>query len=281
MPRFAARIASSDHRINACLVFGVLAALAAPALAQQPPPAAQQPLQPGEAFVTRFSGSIPAPGGRHHVIDASGTVGSILDLRTPSRPPLGQHWIDEPQRNPVTAAEVGQVFGVALDDASPPNIYLTATAAFGLHTTVNGQWMPGMWGPVGPGAIYKLDRNAGYRRVPFANVTLNGRPNTGPALGNIAFDRWNKQFFVSDLETGMIHRIRASDGADLGAWDHGLQGRAQLPRCRGQAAQDPGPDRLQSFDARADHRMPDRAISPPRRSAGTSPSRAAACGASA
>ena len=63
---------------------------------------------------------------------------------------------------------------------------------------------------------------------PFANVTLNGRPNTGAALGNIAYDRWNKQLFVSDLETGMIHRIRPSDGADLGFYDHGVQGRANF-----------------------------------------------------
>ncbi|HUT10530.1 MAG TPA: hypothetical protein VMY42_08540, partial [Thermoguttaceae bacterium] len=45
-------------------------------------------------------------------------------------------------------------------------------------------------------------------------------------LGNIAFDRWNQQFFVSDLETGMIHRLRASDGADLGHYDHGVDGRS-------------------------------------------------------
>src|SRR5581483_9528537 len=46
--------------------------------------------------------------------------------------------------------------------------------------------------------------------------------------GNIAFDRWNKQFFVSDLETGMIHRLRASDGTDLGHYDHGTTGRANF-----------------------------------------------------
>ena len=52
-----------------------------------------------------------------------------------------------------------------------------------------------------------------------------GRANTGAALGNIAFDRWNQQLYVSDLETGMIHRLRASDGAALGTFDHGVTGR--------------------------------------------------------
>ncbi len=189
-------------------------------------------LQPGEAFVTRFSGisDTIGPGGQPALaIDVNGTVGSIIDLRSPRQPPQGQHWINEPQRKPVTAAEVGQIFGVAFDESSPPSIYVIATSAFGLHRTPdNSQWMPGMWGPGGPGAVYKLDRATGYRPRLFSQIALGGRQNTGPALGNIAFDRWHQQFFVSDLETGMIHRIRAQDGGDLGSWDHGVQGRANF-----------------------------------------------------
>src|SRR5436309_1897628 len=117
-----------------------------PLLGALPPTAAyaQEPLlQPGEAYVTRFSGNFTGPDGTP-VINQAGTVGSIVDLRAPRQPPTGQHWIDEPQRKPLTASEVGQVFGVALDDSNPPNIYLTATAAFGLHRTPdNAQWMPG------------------------------------------------------------------------------------------------------------------------------------------
>jgi hypothetical protein len=184
---------------------------------------AQDGMKPGEAFATRFSGTRPGAGGT--VINVDGTVGSIIDLRSPGTPPMGQHWMNEPQRNPVTAAQVGQVFGVVLDDATAPNIYLTATSAFGLHRTGNA-WMPGMWGQGGgPGTVYRLDASTGYQPRPFAQVTLNGRPNSGASLGNIAYDRVNKQLFVSDLETGMIHRIRAADGADLGHYDHGTQGR--------------------------------------------------------
>ena len=76
---------------------------------------------------------------------------------------------------------------------------------------------------------------AGYQPRVFANVALNGRPNSGPGLGNIAFDKWNQQLFVSDLETGMIHRLRAADGTDLGFYDHGTQGRTSfLDAARGQ-----------------------------------------------
>ena len=188
-------------------------------------------MQPGEAFSTRFSGirqSTGSAGQPLNVIDLQGIVGSIVDVRNPQVPPQGQHWIDEPQRAPASAAEIGQVFGIALDDASPPNIYLTATAAFGLHRLEdNSDWMPGMWGPDGgPGTVYKLDATDGYRPQVFARITLEGRPNSGPALGNIAYDSQNKQLFVSDLETGMIHRLSIEDGADLGHFDHGLEGRS-------------------------------------------------------
>ncbi len=61
----------------------------------------------------------------------------------------------------------------------------------------------------------------------FSVIRLNERQNTGAALGNIAFDRWNKQFLVSDLETGMIHRI-SLEGRDLGSFDHGTQGRTSF-----------------------------------------------------
>ena len=54
------------------------------------------------------------------------------------------------------------------------------------------------------------------------------RANTGAALGNIAYDRWSRQLYVSDMETGMIHRIRTSDGTDLGFYDHGMRGRANF-----------------------------------------------------
>jgi hypothetical protein len=132
----------------------------------------------------------------------------------------------------VTAGEIGQVFGVALDEG--PNIFVTATAAFGLHRTAdNGQWMPGMWGPGGPGGVYILERSRGYRPRLFAQIGLSGRPNSAAALGNIAYDKWHKQLFVSDLETGMIHRLRAADGADGGIYDHGTQGRANFVDAEG------------------------------------------------
>ncbi|MBV9218180.1 MAG: hypothetical protein JO366_13495 [Methylobacteriaceae bacterium] len=162
-------------------------------------------IQPGEALVTRFSGvaSTPGPTGKPiYSLDPKGVVGSIVDIRAPRQPPVGQHWIGEPQRNPVRAEAVGQVFGVTLDDETPPNVNLSATAAFGLHLAAGSQqWMPGMWGAGGdPDTIYRLEAANNYRPSVFARVALGNRQNTGAALGNLAFDKKNKQIFVSDLE---------------------------------------------------------------------------------
>jgi len=189
---------------------------------------AQQALQPGEAYLTRFSGVINDEG--RSVIDTEGAVGSIIDLRYPDRPPQGQQWHDPPQRLPLTAAQVGQVFGITLDDQQPPNIYLSATSAFGLHrNTDNSDWMRGMWGSDGgPGTVWKLSASNHYAPQLFSNITLSERTNSGAGLGNIAYDRWNRQLYVSDLESGMIHRLSLADGRDLGHYDHGIQGRGNF-----------------------------------------------------
>ena len=197
-----------------------------------------EPLNPGEAVVTRFSHSIEEQddeGRPVDVIDINGVSASIIDIRSPGEPPSGQHWIDEPQRMLLSAGEVGQVFGVALGgtDNDSPDIFLTATAAFGLHRTSIGpdstDWMAGMWGPdAGPGSIWRISVDNGYEAEKFADVTLDGRANTGAALGNIAYDAVHDRLFVSDLETGMIHSIDASSGDDLGHYDHGIDGRVDF-----------------------------------------------------
>lgn len=65
-------------------------------------------------------------------------------------------------------------------------------------------------------AIYRLDASNNYQPRIFATITLNNRENPGASLGNMAFDGAHQQIFVSDLESGMIHRVRAGDGAISG-----------------------------------------------------------------
>ncbi len=193
-----------------------------------PAAVAQEALSAGEAFATRFSGTTEitlADGERLTLIDESGVVGSVVDVRTPGFAADGRHWIDEPQRLPVTAGQVGQVFGIAIDDGSPANIYLTATSQFGLHRDPdNTDWLPGQWGEGGPGGLYRLNADNGYQPELLAAITLDGRENTGAGLGNVAFDKAHGQLFVSDLETGMIHRL-ALDGTQIDRFDHGAAGR--------------------------------------------------------
>ena len=193
----------------------------------QPPPPQDGPLRPGEAVVTRFSGVGPG-GPQGATINTNGPVAVIIGVGAPQEPPQGQHWLNKPIRTTVTAGQVGQVFGVTIDDQNPPNIYLTATAAFGLHMDQSG-WMPGMWGQGGgPGTVWRLDAASGYRNArPFADLRPNGRPNSAAALGNIAYDRTNRQFFVTDMETGLIHRI-GPDGREGGTFDHGTDGRQRF-----------------------------------------------------
>ncbi|MEP4719740.1 MAG: peptidoglycan-binding protein [Nitratireductor sp.] len=189
---------------------------------------AQEALSAGEAFATRFSGTTEitlADGERLTLIDEGGVVGSVVDIRNPGFAADGRHWIDEPQRLPVTAGQVGQVFGIAIDDGSPANIYLTATSQFGLHRDPdNTDWLPGQWGEGGPGGLYRLNADNDYEPELLAVITLDGRENTGAGLGNVAFDKAHGQLFVSDLETGMIHRL-SLDGTQIDRFDHGADAR--------------------------------------------------------
>ena len=216
------------------------------AIAQQP---SRLPnLNLGDAVVTGFSGTVAAdpskprpnkspidltfinPDGASARIVAVGKPGYVWDGRL----------FAAPKTFDVFAKDVGQVFGVALDDQPQPNIYVAATSVFGLNIVGRGGdgsperrkkggpgagWMKGQFGldlQGGPGGIYKIDGRTGVVTL-FANVTLDGVPNPGPGLGNLAYDSAHKQLFVSDLYTGMIHRFDL-DGKELGRYDHGVTG---------------------------------------------------------
>lgn len=222
---------------------------------------AQQPDRPphlnlGDAVVTGFSGAVtPDPGQRRPAnksaidltfINPDGASVRVIDVARPGHVWDGRLFPAQ-KKFDVPAKEVGQVFGIVLDDQPVPNIYVAATSVFGLHIVNRGRdglperrkkggpgagWMKGQFGldlQGGPGAIYKIDGRTGAVSL-FANVTLEGVPNPGPGLGNLAYDSANKQLFVSDLYTGMIHRFDL-DGRELGSFDHGVTGlgAAKLP----------------------------------------------------
>src|SRR3981081_2156128 len=88
-----------------------------------------------------------------------------MDLQAPGAPPQAQ-LLPAPKPFTVVAGQVGQVFAVALDGATPPNIYLGATSSYGLPIVVpgpggatlrakqggpNASFMPGLFGPAAAG----------------------------------------------------------------------------------------------------------------------------------
>ena len=208
-------------------------------------------LAPGNAVVTGFSGAQApaAPQGANPAdlteIDLSGPSARIVDLQAPGAPPQAQ-LVTAAKPFTATADKVGQVFGVALDDATPPNIYVGATSAYGLpifapgpnrgpararQGAPNASFMPGLFGPAqgGPGSIWRIDGASGQVSL-FANVMLDGVANSGAALGGLAFDAASHTLFAVDRGTGMIHGF-GLDGAERGRFDHGTQARpaAALP----------------------------------------------------
>jgi len=223
---------------------GVMSGLIAPALAADPI------LKSGLPIVTGFSGVVSPtspPAGTDPLdrtfIDPDGNS-VVVETLAPDAAPHGE-LIDSTPAFAATAKDVGQVFGVALDNApeitgaAAPDIYVAATSAYGLNLVVTGPdgnpvrsktgapgatFMPGQWGSAGgatgyPGSIWKIDGTTGAISL-FTTIAAN----TGAGLGDIVFDAASQQFFVSDLDSGLIYRL-ASDGTIIDSFDHGVTGR--------------------------------------------------------
>ena len=131
----------------------------------------------------------------------TGDVGVIYDTRFNSTAPIGDDWGPTvPTTYPVNwkANQIGQIFGIATDDAS--NIYL---ASSDIYTTF-GFPSSNMSRPNPSGRIFKC-LPPSWLATPLVDL-----PNTGDRLngiGNLAFDRWNNQLFATNLEDGKIYRI--------------------------------------------------------------------------
>ncbi len=213
------------------VALGILSVLASPALAQDPGPV----LASGDAAVSGFSGTIDQGG--KLFIDPDGAALKIFDLS--GHGAAQAQVFDAPVKLEIPARDIGQVFGIALDNASPPNIYVTATAAYGLHITlpdasgtpqpaINGgpgaAFMDGQFGPGGnAGSVWRIDGRTGKITL-FATLRNNGADNGGAGLGNIVYDPAHFQLFVSDLDSGLIHRLDMN-GTVLDTFDHGQNGR--------------------------------------------------------
>ncbi len=205
----------------------------------------------GDAVVTGFSGIVPSgdappPGGSPldtFFINPDGPSAQVLSFGALGGAPSGQLVTNAPKLV-LKAKDIGQVFGIALDDglgAAVPNIYLGATSAYGVHIArpnpadpgkslrlrkghAEAQWMTGMFGDAlggEPGSIFKVDGQTGTVNV-FATLPNN----SGPGVGNIVFDKASKSLYASDLDSGLIHHID-STGNIVASFDHGVAGRPE------------------------------------------------------
>lgn len=205
----------------------------------------------GTVVTTGFSGTIlkrpltrpgqPEPdldAPRYRFLNPNGAVATLL-----AADGIGfAHNAAELTRAPydkILARDVGQVFGIAIDNEDFRNLYLGASSAYGLNIVgadvdqdsvpdrlltgdEGATWMGAQWGNdvnAGPGSIWRVNGETGQVSL-FANVRFEGLENAGPGLGNIAFDSDHDQLFVSDLQTGMIHRFDLF-GVEQGLFDHG------------------------------------------------------------
>ena len=191
---------------------------------------------PGALVATSYSSLSAQP------IDPLGYVVGVVDARVPPAPTTPVPVLDQNWSPPIfhnegaaptevwNAANLGQVFGVTLDDSVPPNIYVAATSVYGDMTP--HPHPGGGFGPGGPAGVYRLDGVTGdittflgTAPVPTCTVTdvtglgvLPNDPASGPALGDICFDRIHRQFFVSNLEDGKIYRVSPA-GIVLSSYD--------------------------------------------------------------
>ncbi len=236
LPKFRTR---PDVRCVAALV---LAALMLGGVAERATAQTSQIMSPGDTIVTGFPGvttpTPPIPSGDpidETFIDINGPSMQIQRPQ-PDGPPAGQ-LITSPTIFSAPAGTVGEVFPIALDDQPEPNIYLGASAAFGIqivapdndgdgrperitHGQPDATFMDGQWGQGGaPGSIYRVDGITGDITL-FTTIGANA----GPGLGDIVYDRVSRQFFVSDLDTGLIYRLD-STGLIIDTFDHGVNGR--------------------------------------------------------
>ena len=110
-----------------------------------------------------------------------------------------------------TNTKIGNVYGIAIDDAAAPNIFVSRSTVYcsdaytlrpdsGLVYKLNGvNWAS---------SVYVKGRNiAGPPQV-----NANWIPNTGPGMGNICYDNFHKQIFVTNHEDGTIYRVKDNAG---------------------------------------------------------------------
>ena len=159
-----------------------------PCISQAQPADRTAILAIGNAIVTGFSGTVLVLSNPKHrgpgksvadltFIDPEGASAHVIDVSRPNTVWDGRLFA-APKTFNIRAKDVGQVFGVALDDQSPPNIYLAATSVFGLNIVKRSRdGLPERLKTGGPGAgwmrgQFGLDLQGGRARSTVSTVAV-------------------------------------------------------------------------------------------------------------
>lgn len=161
------------------------------------------PLKPGMSVVTQND-----PFNQSYVL-------ATFDLReAPCYGTLGGNWCPPRYTGPNnswTRANLGEIFGVEIDDATPPDIFVTASNLHGAN----------VFGPGGAGGVYRIDGITGsINALPSINIGT-------PSLGDITYDPQTQRLFVSDFDEGLIHSF-FRNGTGVKTYDHGLSGEPKI-----------------------------------------------------
>jgi len=161
------------------------------------------------AIVTYEQVKVPLTQDVLRVIDLSGVAGAPVNTNYAAPFYVNPAW---------TAARLGGIFGVTLDDSG--NIYVAATTIYGTKAVGAG----GTYG-----TIYKIANGTGA----VTNlVTLPSSPllaTNAAGLGNIAFDCDTHSLFVSDFDNGLIYQLDPVTGATKATFDHGIHLTPPIP----------------------------------------------------
>ena len=165
----------------------------------------------GWSVMTHFSGFL-VPSDPDLGINPAGPVLGIYDVRNTDAALPGQNWAPDVLRLPFgIASEMGQVFGVAVDEDGC--IYAAATSIYLEPDVLHAH------GTAGSGGIYKIcpDGSGGWNRQDFDALSVQNL-NTAAGLGNICYDPVHEQLFITNFEDGTIYRMDKNTGAILSSW---------------------------------------------------------------
>ncbi len=197
------------------------------------------PVDPGE-IVHTHSANNSLQNGPNPIQDVDDPVVQLLNIINPAaqgavvnvnwNPP--RFWNAGAGVHEWTARNLGLVFGVTLDGAPNPNIYVTSfDYEFEIGFPGGNAGFPT---PGGDGAVWRLDGTTG-------NICLLAQlPNTGPKLAQVTWGSRGNSLYVSNFEDGRIYRIALPQGCPVSPirpigpagpdiFDHGLGLSTPLP----------------------------------------------------